>query len=79
MVDGHLRRHEFVRAYYPRDAAGLRNTAIAWTTAASVAAVIELVCSGGLPQSGLLRQEDIPFDAFMATATGRLFAQPIPT
>ena len=79
LVDGHLRRHEFVRAYYPREVAGLRNTAIAWTTAASVAAVIELVCSGVLPQSGLLRQEDIPIDAFMATATGRLFAQPIPT
>ena len=74
IIDGHLRRQEFVRAYQPRLAAGARNTAIAWTTAGSVAAVIELVRNGDLPQRGLLKQEHIPFDAFLATTTGRLFA-----
>ena len=63
-----------MRAYYPREAAGLRSTAIAWTTAGSVAAVIELVRDGVVPAKGLLRQEDIPIDAFMATPTGRMFA-----
>jgi saccharopine dehydrogenase (NAD+, L-lysine-forming) len=64
-----------VRAFYPLDAAGTRNTAIAWTTAGSVAAVIELVRDGVLPQTGFLKQEDIPLDAFLATPTGKLFTR----
>jgi saccharopine dehydrogenase (NAD+, L-lysine-forming) len=73
-LNGQLRRSEFVRAYTPKLVGGTSNTAIAWTTAGSVAAVIEMVRSGSLPSSGLLKQEDIPFDAFLATPTGRLFA-----
>ena len=75
MVHGQLRRKEFVRSYRPKVVGGMQSTAIAWTTAGSVAAVIEMVRKGSLPRSGLLRQEDIPFDAFVATATGRLFAE----
>lgn len=74
-IDGHLRRTEFVRAYKPKMVGGSMSTAIAWTTAGSVAAVIEMVRKGSLPRQGLLRQEDIPFDAFVATPTGRLFAE----
>jgi len=73
-IDGHLRRSEFVRAYRPRVVAGAPNTAIAWTTAASVVAVIELVRAGRLPQQGLLHQEHISLDDFLATTTGGLFA-----
>jgi saccharopine dehydrogenase (NAD+, L-lysine-forming) len=72
-IDGQLRRLEFVRSYRPRQVAGVQSSAIAWTTAGSVAAVIELVRSGGLPQRGLLKQEEIPLDGFLATPTGRLF------
>ena len=50
-VNGALRRKEFVRAYYPLDIAGKSRTAIAWTTSASVVAVIEMVRDGKLPQS----------------------------
>ena len=52
----------------------IHRTAIAWTTAGSVASVIELVRSGGLAQKGFIKQESIPLDAFLATPTGRLFA-----
>jgi len=62
-----------VRAFHPIDVAGRRATAIAWTTAGSVAAVIELVRSGMLPRSGFLKQEHIPLGAFLATPTGGLF------
>jgi saccharopine dehydrogenase-like NADP-dependent oxidoreductase len=72
-IDGQLRRLEFVRSYRPRQVAGVQSSAIAWTTAGSVAAVIELVRSGGLPQRGLLKQEEIPLGGFLATPTGRLF------
>lgn len=74
-IDGHLRRLEFVRSYLPKTVAGARNTAIAWTTAGSVAAVIEMVRDGALPRRGLLKQEEIPFAAFLSTPTGKLFAE----
>jgi saccharopine dehydrogenase (NAD+, L-lysine-forming) len=72
-VDGALRRREFVRAYYPLDIAGKSRTAIAWTTSASVVAVIEMVRAGALPRQGFLKQESIPLDAFLATQTGNYY------
>ncbi len=72
-IGGRLVREEFVRAYYPLDLAGRRRAAIAWTTASSVVAVIEMVRDGKLPQEGFLRQEGIPLDAFLATPTGASF------
>lgn len=74
-LDGRLSRSEFVKAYYPIDIAGARQTAIAWTTSASVVAVIDLVRSGSLPNSGFLKQEDVPLDDFLATPTGRYYAE----
>ena len=70
---GQLKRTEFVRAYYPQDIAGRRRTAIAWTTSASVVAVIEMVKAGELPQQGFLKQETIPLEAYLATKTGQYF------
>ena len=73
--DGLLGRREFVRAYHPLEIMGRARTAIAWTTAASVCAVIEMARSGGLPGKGFLKQETIPFDGFLKTRTGRLYAE----
>jgi saccharopine dehydrogenase-like NADP-dependent oxidoreductase len=70
---GLLQRREFVRAYYPIDIAGKSRTAIAWTTAGSVVAVIEMVRDGALPQRGFLKQEEIPLEPYLATQTGRRF------
>ncbi|TRD15206.1 saccharopine dehydrogenase C-terminal domain-containing protein [Palleronia caenipelagi] len=70
---GRMLRKEFVRSYYPMDIAGRDRTAIAWTTASSVVAVIEMVRNGALPQQGFLKQEDIPLDAFLATRTGSFY------
>ena len=72
-LDGRLQRREFVRAYRPIELAGDAQTAIAWTTSASVVAVIEMVRDGTLPQRGFLKQEEIPLSKFLATTTGRLF------
>lgn len=74
-IEGRLSRREFVRGYRPMTIAGLERTAIAWTTSASVVAVIEMVCDGQLPNAGFLKQEDIPLDAFMKTRTGSFFGQ----
>ncbi len=72
--EGRLSRKEFVRAYRPMQLAGAERTAIAWTTSASVVAVVEMVREGSLPVKGFLKQEDIPLDSFLKTQTGALFA-----
>ncbi len=72
-VKGKLRRKEFVRGYRPIEIAGKSRTAIAWTTAGSVVAIIEMVRAGKLPNSGFLKQEDIPLADFLATPTGSLY------
>lgn len=76
MIDGRLARREFVRAYRPLNVAGFVSTAIAWTTSASVVAVIELVRRGVLAQRGFLKQEQVPFEQFLETPTGALFKVP---
>jgi len=69
-VDGQLRRKEFVRGYRPIEVAGKMRTAIAWTTACSVVAIIEMVRDGKLPLQGFLKQEEISFAEFLKTPTG---------
>lgn len=69
-IDGQLLRREFVRALRPIEIAGTARTAIAWTTASSVAAVIEMVRDETLPNRGFLRQEDIPLAPYLATRNG---------
>lgn len=73
LIDGQLQRKEFVRAYKPKTLTGTPQTAIAWTTAGSVVAIIEMVRDGTLPNHGFLKQENIPLEAFLETNTGRLF------
>jgi len=69
-----LFRDEFVKGYYPVDINGAIRRAIAWTTAASVCSVVELVADGRLPGRGFLRQETIPLREFLKTKNGRLYA-----
>ncbi|THB75984.1 MAG: L-lysine dehydrogenase [Desulfobulbaceae bacterium] len=73
-INGNLQREEFVRTYEPVDVAGRPRRTIAWTTAASVCSVVELVAEGRLPNSGFIKQEEIGLEDFLATANGRLFA-----
>lgn len=73
---GQMRQNEFVRSYYPRVLCGLERTAISWTTAASAAAVIELVGQGRIESRGFIRQEQISFDDLTSTTTGALFLDP---
>jgi len=72
-IDGRLQRKEFVRAYRPMGIAGERRRAIAWTTSASVVAVVEMVRDGKLPARGFLRQEDIPLAHLLTTRTGSFY------
>lgn len=73
MINGRMERREFVRGYRPIDVAGKHRTAIAWTTSASVVAIIEMVRDGKLPNHGFLKQEDIKLSDFLAMPTGALY------
>jgi saccharopine dehydrogenase-like NADP-dependent oxidoreductase len=73
-IDQQLQRKEFVRSYRPIQIAGGQQTAISWTTSSSVVAIIEMVRAGDLPNKGLLKQEDVLLEAFLATRTGSLYA-----
>lgn len=75
LKQGSLQTQALVLDYRPIDLGGKKRTAIAWTTAASLAAVVELVSNGSLPQQGFVRQEEMPLRAFLATTTGSLFAK----
>ena len=67
---GGLFRRQYVRRWRPREIAGRPWRAISWTTACSACGVVELVADRVLPDRGFLRQEDIPLDALLATASG---------
>lgn len=71
--DEKLLRSEFYKAYSPIEIEGKRWRAISWTTAASITAVVEMVNDGSLPQSGFIKQEEIPFNAFLKTENGKYF------
>jgi saccharopine dehydrogenase-like NADP-dependent oxidoreductase len=73
MKKGRLSRDEFVRAYTPVMIAGEMRRAIAWTTATSICAVVEMVNSGILPGKGFIKQEDIPLASFLDTSNGRIY------
>ncbi len=70
-----LKREEFYEAYHPLTIHDKEWRAISWTTAASVAAVVEMVAYGKLPQKGFIKQEDISFKDFIATHWGSLYLQ----
>jgi saccharopine dehydrogenase-like NADP-dependent oxidoreductase len=69
----HLEREEFYRAYHPIEIDGQHWRAISWTTAASIAAVVEMVAAGTLPRQGFIRQEDIPLPEFLETVNGAFY------
>lgn len=79
VAGGRLQTQEIVADYWPMEIAGRLRTAITWTTAASIVAVMELVSEQLLPQKGFVKQEDIPLDLFLKTSTGRLYAEKHPT
>jgi saccharopine dehydrogenase-like NADP-dependent oxidoreductase len=69
-----LEREEFYRAYSPKNIDSKHWRAISWTTAASIVAVVEMVADGKLPQTGFIKQEEIDFEKFLETETGKFFS-----
>lgn len=68
-----LIREEYFKAFYPMQIAGQEWRAISWTTATSIAAVVEMVANGKLPQHGFVKQEEIPLRGFYETENGKRY------
>ena len=64
----------YANKIYSREVDGQILSAIQITTAAAICAVFELLAAGLLPQRGLVRQEDIPIEAFLANRFGQVYA-----
>jgi saccharopine dehydrogenase-like NADP-dependent oxidoreductase len=75
MKDGHLMQETYANKVYSRLAGKTQLSAIQLTTAAGISAVLDLMAGGALPGQGLIRQEDIALDTFLANRFGRIYAQ----
>jgi saccharopine dehydrogenase-like NADP-dependent oxidoreductase len=51
-------------------------SAIQITTAAAICAVLDLLASGQLKQTGYIRPEDIPLKTFLENRFGQAYAKP---
>jgi saccharopine dehydrogenase-like NADP-dependent oxidoreductase len=70
-----IKREEYYRPFQPIVIDGEHWRAISWTTAASIAAVVEMVAQKTLPTSGFIKQEEISFKAFLETSNGKYFLE----
>jgi len=72
-ANNQLNREEYFRSCYPIRMFVGKWRAISWATAASLAAVIEMVADKKLPQKGFIKQEEIKFNDFLSTKNGKYF------
>ena len=72
--NGRQWQESYAHSVYPQVLAGKEWTAIQTTTASSVCAVLDLLVAGRLPAKGLVRQEDIRLDEFLANRFGRAYS-----
>ena len=71
--DEKLLRSEYYKAFSPLKIENKECRAISWTTAASIAAVVEMVHNGDLPSRGFIKQEEISYEKFIKTESGSLY------
>jgi saccharopine dehydrogenase-like NADP-dependent oxidoreductase len=74
MRDGRLTQESYANKIYSQDISGSTWSAIQVTTAAGICAMVDLMRDGALPDTGFLRQEDVPLDAFLANRFGQYYA-----
>ena len=73
--NGRLVQETYASKVYSGLIGGRLYSAIQITTASAIAAVLDMLAAGQLPQQGFLRQEDIPLPAFLANRFGQAYAQ----
>ena len=73
---GELMQETYANKIYSAPWGGHMRSAIQITTAGGICAVLDMLAAGHLPQSGLIRQEDIALQPFLANRFGRCYAMP---
>jgi saccharopine dehydrogenase-like NADP-dependent oxidoreductase len=68
-----IKREEYYRAFKPITIDGEEWRAISWTTAAAIAATVEMVADGKLSNIGFIKQEEINFEDFLNTSNGSYY------
>jgi saccharopine dehydrogenase-like NADP-dependent oxidoreductase len=71
---GRLLQESYANKIYGREIAGTAWSAIQITTASGICAVLDLLAQGKLPNSGFVRQEDIPLGLFLANRFGAAYS-----
>jgi saccharopine dehydrogenase-like NADP-dependent oxidoreductase len=74
LKDGRLMQETYVNKVFAQPVGGRMKSAIQITTAGAVCAVLDLLADGALPQSGFIRQEDIPLAQFLGNRFGAFYA-----
>jgi len=74
MRGGQLVQETYANKVYAATVDGRVHSAIQLTTASGICTVLDLLRQGALPQSGLIRQEDIPLASFLGNRFGRIYA-----
>jgi saccharopine dehydrogenase-like NADP-dependent oxidoreductase len=72
--EGRLVQETYARKVYAAAIGGEVRSAIQITTASSLAAMLDLLAQGKLPQAGFVRQEDVKLDAFLGNRFGMVYA-----
>jgi saccharopine dehydrogenase-like NADP-dependent oxidoreductase len=75
---GELVQETYANKVYAAPMGGRVRSAIQITTAGSLCAVLDLLREGHLPQSGLIKQEEIGLQAFLGNRFGRVYATQVP-
>jgi saccharopine dehydrogenase-like NADP-dependent oxidoreductase len=71
---GQLMQETYAHKIYAAPFGGRVRSAIQITTAGGICAVLDMLKDGQLPQSGLIRQEQISLEAFLANRFGHCYA-----
>jgi len=75
---GELLQETYAHKIYSAPLGGRVRSAIQITTAGGICAVLDLLATGRLPQSGLIKQEQIALETFLANRFGSCYAIPAP-
>ena len=73
---GQLVQETYANKIYAAPMGGRMRSAIQITTAGGICAVLDMLSAGHLPRAGLIRQEDIGLQPFLANRFGRYYAMP---
>ncbi len=76
--EGRLVQESYARKIYSAMVGGQIRSAIQITTASSLAAILDLLAQGKLPQRGFVRQEEVKLADFLNNRFGAVYAPAVP-